>query len=238
LTRWLFDGDHMVYLPKNTVIPVQHPIDVPEDVVLPSQVVDHFIEEASFHWVMDNCLCRQSEGCTDYPIDLGCLFLGEAAREINPKLGRHVTREEALAHVRRCREAGLIHLIGRNKLDTMWKGVGPGHKLLTICNCCPCCCLYGVLPHLAEHLQGKITRMPGVQVTVSEQCVGCGACTRDVCFVDAIRMVAGRAVIGDGCVGCGRCIEACPTGAIEMAVDDDRFVQETVERISPLVDVR
>ena len=237
LSRWLFDGDRMVYLPENRVLEIHHPIDLPENVVLPSQVVDHFIREANVHWLMDTCLCRQAEGCTDYPIDLGCLFLGEAARDINPQLGRRVTREEALAHAQRCREAGLVHLIGRNKLDSMWLGVGPGDRLLTICHCCPCCCLYGVLPHLAEHLQGKVTRMPGVQVTVSEACVGCGACTRDVCFVDAIRLVDGRAVIDEGCVGCGRCVEVCPVGAIETIVEDDQFVQETVRRIAALVDV-
>jgi Pyruvate/2-oxoacid:ferredoxin oxidoreductase delta subunit len=238
LSRWLFDGDQMVYLPRNQVLQVHHPIDLPENVVLPSQVVDHFIEEAGYHWLMDACLCRQAEGCEDYPIDLGCLFLGEAARDINPRLGRRVTREEALEHVRRCREAGLVHLIGRNKLDTMWLGVGPGDRLLTVCHCCPCCCLYGVLPHLAEHLQGKITRMPGVRVAVNEEeCVGCGACAREVCFVDAVHMTDGRATIGEGCVGCGRCVDACPTGAIEMTVEDGRFVQETVERIATLVDV-
>jgi ferredoxin len=238
LSRWLFDGDRMVYLPKNTVIPVHHPIETPGDVVLPSQIVEHFVERANFHWLMDNCLCRQSEGCEDYPIDLGCLFLGEAAREINPRLGRPVTKEEALAHVQRCREAGLVHLIGRNKLDTMWLGVGPGDRLLTICNCCPCCCLYGVRPHLAEHLQRTITRMPGVRVAVEqEQCVGCGACTQGVCFVDAIHMVHGRATISEGCVGCGRCVDVCPVEAIRCVLVDERFVQETVEQIAALVDV-
>jgi formate hydrogenlyase subunit 6/NADH:ubiquinone oxidoreductase subunit I len=186
---------------------------------------------------MDNCLCRQSEGCEDYPIDLGCLFLGEATKEINPRLGRKVTQEEARAHVQRCREAGLVHLIGRNKLDTVWMGVGPGEKLMTICHCCPCCCLYGVLPHMAEHLQAKISRMPGVQVAVSEQCVGCGSCAEDVCFVDAIHLVEGRAQISASCVGCGRCVEHCPTGAIEITVEDAQFVEDTVDRIAPLVDL-
>jgi hypothetical protein len=90
---------------------------------------------------MNTCLCRDAKQCKDYPIDLGCLFLGEAALGINPRLGRGVTKREALEHIRRCREAGLVHLIGRNKLDTVWLGVGPGDKLLTICHCCPCCCL-------------------------------------------------------------------------------------------------
>ncbi|MDY6794139.1 MAG: hypothetical protein SWK76_02475 [Actinomycetota bacterium] len=58
---------------------------------------------------------------------------------INPKLGRRVTREEAREHVRRCREAGLFHIIGRNKIDMVWLNIRLGQRLLTICNCCPCC---------------------------------------------------------------------------------------------------
>jgi ferredoxin len=186
---------------------------------------------------MDRCICRDSEQCQDYPIDLGCLFLGEAVLDINPKLGRLVSKEEALAHVQRCREAGLVHLIGRNKLDVVWLGAHPGHKLLTICNCCPCCCLWRVLPHVTDGFGGKVHRMPGVTVRVTERCVGCGACTQDVCFVDAIHLENGRAVHSDACRGCGRCVQACPEGAIEVVVEDSQFINETIERISSLVDV-
>jgi ferredoxin len=219
------------------VVEVQQPIAAPEDVVLPSLVVDHFIDQASDLWIMNACLCRQSEQCETYPIDLGCLFIGRAVREINPALGRRVTREEAKEHVRRCREAGLVHLIGRNKLDSMWLGAGPGHQLLTVCNCCPCCCLFGVLPHLDEPLRAKITRMPGVEVRVTDACVGCGACAQDVCFVDAIQIVDGRAQIGEGCVGCGRCVDVCPVNAIEVLGTDGPFVEQAIARLSPSVDV-
>ncbi|HSJ53435.1 MAG TPA: 4Fe-4S ferredoxin, partial [Anaerolineae bacterium] len=140
--RWFFAGDRLIYLPLDGVIPVHETIAPLDEVALPSRVVDRFIEQANTLWVMDRCLCREADGCQDYPIDLGCLFLGEAAAGINPALGHPVSREEALAHVRRCREAGLVHMVGRNKLDTLWLGVGPGQKLLTICNCCPCCCLW------------------------------------------------------------------------------------------------
>jgi ferredoxin len=249
LGRFFFEGDNMVYLPHDNVVPrsngsspgrvveVQHSIAEQEDVVLPSLVVDHFIDQASDLWIMNACLCRQSEGCRDYPIDLGCLFMGRAVREINPALGRLVTREEARAHVRRARKAGLVHLIGRNKLDSMWLGAGPGDQLLTVCNCCPCCCLFGVLPHLDAPLQDKITRMPGIEVRVTDRCVGCGACTRDVCFVDAIQMVDGAAQVGDDCVGCGRCIEVCPQQAIEISGIEGSFVERAIERILPSVDV-
>lgn len=236
--RLLFHGDDIIYLPQDrAVIQVNRAVDAPEEMVLPSQVVEHFIEQASHHWVMNFCICRESEGCEDYPAELGCLFLGEAVLGINPKLGRLVSKEEALAHVRRCREAGLVHLIGRNKLDTIWLGIGPGDKLLTICNCCPCCCLWRVLPHIAPEIGSKIARMPGVTVTVSDRCVGCGACTQNVCFVDNIRLDGDRAVIGDACRGCGRCVDACPEDAIELHIADGAFVEQAIARIAPLVDL-
>ncbi len=237
LDRWFFEGDHLIYLPKDKVIPINESIELPGEMVLPSQVVEHFIEQASTRWIMNTCLCRDGNGCQDFPIDLGCLFLGEAAAGINARLGRAVTKEEALAHVRRCRQAGLVHLVGRNKLDTIWLGIGPGDRLLTICNCCPCCCLWGMLPHLAPQIGAKVTRMPGVTVTVNGQCVGCGLCAQEVCFADAVQLVADRAQIGEGCRGCGRCVEICPQGAIELSIEPGRFVGESVGRLSPLVDL-
>jgi ferredoxin len=237
----LFEGDDIIYLPRDAVIPtaihVDQPIENPGDMALPSQVVEHFIEQASYHWIMDSCICRDASHCEDYPIDLGCLFLGEAVLHINPQLGRRVTKEEALIHVQRCREAGLVHLIGRNKLDSIWLGARPSHKLLTICNCCPCCCLWKVIPHLSPSIGDKVSKMPGVTVTVTDRCVGCGTCTQDVCFVDAIHLENGHAFISNACRGCGRCVEVCPERAIELSIDDARFVENTIARLSPLVDV-
>ena len=79
--------------------------------------------------------------------------------------------------------------------------------------------------------------MPGVNITVTSRCLGCGTCTQDVCFVDAIHLEGGRAVISQTCRGCGRCIEVCPERAIALSVDDDRFIERTIERLSALVDV-
>ena len=241
--RWLFEGDHLIYLPKDdalqtgAVIQIEEPVALPEEMVVPSLVVEHFIRGAGTHWIMNDCICRDASHCEDYPVDLGCLFLGEAASGINPRLGRPVTMEEALEHVRLCREAGLVHLIGRNKLDTIWLGVGPGEKLLTICNCCPCCCLWRMLPHLSPEIGAKVTGMPGVTVSVSDECVGCGTCTEGICFTDAIRLEGSRAVIGDACRGCGRCVEVCPQGAINLSIEHGQVVEESVSRLSPLVQV-
>ena len=236
--RLLFEGDEIVYLPKDGLIQVDEPIAAAEDVVLPSEVVAHFIEKANHHWIMDSCICRASDECQNYPTDLGCLFLGEAVLKINPKLGRLVSREEALDHVDRCREAGLVHMIGRNKLDAFWLGTGPGHNLVTICNCCPCCCLWKMLPDLDPAISRKVNRMPGVEVWVNELCTGCEICLDDICFAQAISMVGDQAKIDTGrCRGCGRCLESCPCEAIELSYQYEASVNQTIEVLTPLFDL-
>ena len=233
----LFNGDDIVYLPRDGTIQINAPIERPHSAVLPSRIVDHFIEQASYRWVMDFCLCRSGNTCQTYPIEYGCIFLGEAVKQINPKFGRLVSRDEALEHAQRCREAGLVHMIGRNKLDSVWLGAGPSQKLLTICNCCPCCCLWGIIPQLSPLIRDKVSRMPGVNVTVTERCIGCGTCSEGVCFVDAIHVDGEYAVIDETCRGCGRCVEICPNEAIELSVDYDEVLPAMIERISPLVDI-
>lgn len=246
LRRALFDGDDMMMLPKDSVaslpagrrVTIETGISVqPQDVVLPSKVVEEFILRAEDRFVMDFCICRESSGCRDYPRDLGCLFLGRASRGIDRSLGRPVTAEEALEHVRRCREAGLVHLIGRNKLDSVWLSVGPKEELMTVCSCCPCCCLWKMLPDLSPDIGDRIVRMPGVEVRVDGAlCTGCGACTEGVCFVGAVSLRDGRAVIDDErCRGCGRCVEACPAGAIRLDLTDRAYIDSAVKRLDGLV---
>jgi ferredoxin len=233
----LFKGDDIVYLPKDHTISINIPLQDPINTVLPSQIVTHFIEQANYHWVMDFCLCREGADCQDYDQKLGCIFLGEAVLKINPKLGRLVSKLEALAHAEQCRDAGLVHMIGRNKLDVIWLGAGPGEKLLTICNCCPCCCLWKMLPDITPMIGDKVTKVPGVQVVVTDGCAGCGTCVQGICFVDAIIFKEGRAQISDACRGCGRCVEECPNRAIKLCVEDQTFISQTIDRLTSVVDV-
>ena len=233
----LFKDDDILYLPKDNVIPVNQNLEQPADMVLPSQILDRIIKKAGHHWIMDFCICRESAGCKDFPIELGCLFMGEAAMDINPKFGRPVSAEQALAHVQRCREAGLVHLVGRNKLDAVWLNVKPGKKLFTVCNCCPCCCFWRLLPDITPDIGKKLTRMPGIDLRVNQDCVGCGACTEDICFVNAIRLQGDKAHIDDTCRGCGRCVEICPNQAIELVIIDQGYAEDTLGRLKSAVDI-
>ena len=137
--RLLFEDDDIVF------VPINESIDPEENIALPSDVVRHFVKVAGHRWIMNECICRAAKKCEDHPIELGCIFLGEAVLGINPALGRLASVEETLEHVDKCEEAGLVHLIGRNKLDSVWLNVKPADKLLTICNCCNCCCLWKIL---------------------------------------------------------------------------------------------
>jgi hypothetical protein len=237
IEHMLFEGDDLIYLPRDRTIQIRALIENPVNMVLPSRVVEHFIEESNYHWIMNFCICRDSNHCKDYPIEYGCLFLGKAAMGINPDLGRPATKAQAIDHVHRCREAGLMHMIGRNKLDKVWLGVSPGEKLLTICNCCSCCCLWKILPYVSSSIADKVSKMPGVMVSVTDLCVGCGTCTQGVCFVNAIQLVDNRAKIGNACRGCGRCVEICPNKAIELSMDEGAYLEKTIDRITRLVDL-
>ncbi len=235
----LIKDDNIVCLPKDKVIRINTRIDEPEDLVLPSKILDHFIENTCHRVIMNFCICRESMECEDYPREFGCIFMGEAAKQIHPELGRSAGVEETKAYAQRVREAGLVHKIGRSKLDSIWLNVAPDHKLLTVCNCCPCCCMARAVPFSGPLAKEAISTVPGVNVTVTDECIGCGECLENICIFQAITLEDGRAVINlEDCQGCGRCVEACPQDAIEISIDESEFVQMTIERISNSVDYK
>jgi len=81
---------------------------------------------------------------------------------------------------------GLIPFVGKTRLDNVLYGVRDKHKLLTVCYCCECCCIsrFSRLVPM-KHLEPAFTRLPGIEITVSEECTGCGECG-EICFMKAI----------------------------------------------------
>ncbi|MBN1328430.1 MAG: 4Fe-4S binding protein [Candidatus Heimdallarchaeota archaeon] len=247
--KLLFDDDEIFYLAKDNVInnklktikqiEINREVALADDIVLPSSIINHFIDNAKYHWIMNFCVCREANECRNYSSKLGCLFMGEAVLKINPAFGRLVTKDEAKKHIKKCSDEGLIHLIGRNKVDVQWLGTGPGNRLLTICNCCECCCLWKMIPELDLKIGRKLNKMPGLKVQVlSDRCIGCGSCTNNHCFIDAIKLFNGKAVINENlCRGCCRCVEVCKENAIKVIIEDDSYINETIKRISSKVDV-
>ncbi|MBD3196694.1 MAG: 4Fe-4S ferredoxin [Candidatus Lokiarchaeota archaeon] len=233
----LFQGDDIIYLPKDGVIEINQPVNKQNNLVLPSKILEYFIEKANYHFIMDFCICRSSMDCQDYPIEFGCLFLGKGTLDINQRLGKRVSQLEALDHIKKCADAGLVHMIGKNRLDKQWLGVGDGDKLLSICNCCPCCCLWRISSVLNPKIGQKIKKIKHVSVKVNDNCVGCGTCLKEVCFVNAIEFINNRAHITEECRGCGRCVEVCPQNAINLRIDDDNYVEKSINSLDKVIDV-
>ena len=219
-----------------TCIPVNADIELPPNTVAPVGVVEHFIEQASYHVTLVHCPCRTEMKCDDFPRDFGCTFIGEGARQIDPKVGRRMSREEALGKLRKANEMGLVSTMGRFKGDALALGVKDDARLMTLCHCCPCCCVSTSIHLASPELRDVIVKLEGTSVTVTDECTGCGACVK-ACIFHAVEVVDGTAVIGGECKGCGRCALACKAGAIKITVDNPDYIRESIERISSLVDV-
>lgn len=204
---------------ESILIPVNQIVHGTESVVLPYPLIEPLVARASKRFVMDRCMCRQGENCSTYPHDIGCLFLGDGVGQINPKMGRMVTVDEALAHAERAMDAGLMPSVVHTAFDAWMLGV-PYRQMLGICFCCECCCaVWQGLRWGPPSFRETVVRLPGLEVSVGEGCTGCGACL-DVCCVQAISLHGDRVSVDNRCKGCGRCVNVCPTGALALRMDD------------------
>lgn len=222
--RPTFRGDRAGY------IPIRVDLERPGSVALPGRVVEKFIEESSFRFILHRCLCRSLERCQAYPREIGCLFLGEGAKEIVSSLGRVATVEEALAHHRKAVALGLIPMVGRLRWDSIWLGVKRADQLLSICHCCDCCCYFKVYRFLPGEVARSLQKLEGLEVRVGGACDGCGLCVVH-CFMAAMTIQAGKAVVGESCRGCGRCATICPKQAVEIFLPSAESLEEFLRRV-------
>jgi len=241
--KLFFEGDDILVLPRDTSIKTEEieinaDVEVPENTVLPSTFLKEMIRKSRYHFLMDSCICRVSNDCKDYPHEPGCLFLGRGTKKISTNLGRSITEQEALEYVDKCQEAGLVNIIGRNKIDSVWLNTGPKEELLSICGCCPCCCLWKMTPELPEELARSISPMVGVELKFKKElCSGCGKCA-DICFLGLIEVSDGKAKINmENCRCCGRCAEICTKDALTIEISEDS-ITNSIKRVEPLVDVK
>lgn len=201
-----------------TMIPVNEPITQGDHIVLPYSLLDELVERSSARFIMNECVCRQHETCHSYPVDLGCLFLGDGAARIHPTLGRLCEVDEAKGHLQRGLQAGLYPLIAHTIIDSITLGI-PYKRMLTVCFCCECCCVVqrGMRKGPTSLLKA-IQPLPGLKVTVGDGCTACGDCLNS-CPVGAISLNHRGAEINGACKGCGICLNTCSYSAIQMEVD-------------------
>jgi len=224
-------------------IPVNLPMGDFENTVVPYKVLEYFINKSS-NIVLRTCPCRERWECKDHDISLGCIFMGDDTKNmaLDPDEGYHATKEQALEHVRKAIENGLVPLLGRNVGEAEnGHGVRDTGRFLSGCFCCECCCIgvkyaaYGGASAMGGEGGGS---MEGWKVKVDyEKCVGCGECV-EACPYNFRKVVDDKIAIDpDKCVGCGRCVNVCPNDAISLDIEDPEYIEKFIAKVESIVDV-
>lgn len=186
------------------VVPIEREIPDPT-AIRPYESIETLINGARA-WGVIPCVCKRERRLVDrgcHHEEEVCLSLAPIANYFdNHFLARPISRDEALAILRRCEDAGLVH---------MTTNVETGHY--GICNCCSCCC--GLLRAVNEFDQPNAVAVSNFQVRIDESaCTACGRCI-ERCPVHAL-VVEGAARLTGRCIGCGLCVSTCPPRAMSM----------------------
>ncbi len=220
LERWLrLDNSHS----QGWVVPLNRDLSYQGKApggVVPISMVRKAIVESSYRMVMDKCMCRDCHTCKDYPIELGCIMIGEASRQmVSSGLGHHATVEETLDHLERAAELGLIATCAWTEIESLWFGISPEQhdRYIEICLCCPCCCIGW--RHLKKAMSVPVVkdrfRSVGWRACGTEDCIQCGQCV-NICPMEAIELSGKGISVSNECMGCGLCAFKCPEQAIAM----------------------
>jgi ferredoxin len=166
-------------------------------------------------WGVLDCICRKQKAligqACGHPVDV-CMTLSDTPGAFDTDSYVHaVTREEALATLKRSAEAGLVHSVSNSQAGVHY-----------ICNCCTCSC--GILRGMADlgisNVMARSAYVIGVDL---ERCSACEACV-SACAFDALAMDVTLQTDGLRCVGCGVCVAACPEEALSLSRRPERDV--------------
>lgn len=208
-------------LPQMRPVPVTKSLEVtvnqgvkPDNFIAPYDDIIKIVEGLNGPFSVAECVCRQGKKLLgkpcNHPLET-CLQFGGAARSyLEQGLGREITKEEALAIIKKAEEDGLV-------LQPM-----NAQKPVALCCCCGDSCetLTNVkkLPHPGEFFNSNY-----YAVIDQTKCTGCAVC-KDRCQMDAITVDDTSSVTLDRCIGCGLCVTTCPENAIQLAKKDKHWV--------------
>lgn len=189
---------------------------------LPAVILENIIRESPRRTIIRRCTCREARNCKDYDIHTACMHIGAATEEEDVTVARHVTVDEAIEHLHKAVNMGLIPFMGHAAGDnTIWN-VSKDRPFITVCFCCPCCCtLFYGYKYLPQQSKDLFHRLEGVGIKVDKgKCTGCGECVRR-CFAGTISLHEGKAVHDEEhCKGCGICATVCPEGAVTVTIEN------------------
>ncbi len=220
----------------SAVLPINEELKV-DNVLLPYPIISKIIEKSSHRMIMNVCGCRQTYDCQNHPPEIGCINMGESVLDINPALGRLVSKEEAHEHAKKAIASGLVPFLGKGRIDNTLYMIPDKGKLLGLCFCCHCCCITDAFANLpADHFKRLFPDYEGIKMEITNDCTACGTCM-DYCLYKAITIEDGKAVHNDMCIQCGRCATNCPSQAIKMSLENTEFMDDIINKIDSYVDL-
>lgn len=234
--RPLFTGKnfHVSHLPINKDIKGAGSAFIPE------KVLEELVRRSSHRITINRCTCRELKRCEHYPVEDACLQLGEGTRYLDRHIATPRTVDEALAHVHKMLDLGLVPMIGRVRMDDFFYGTPNTGRSLTICFCCHCCCtIFNSIRFCPDDVKESLVRLKGLWVSINHaECTMCGICVKE-CFTGALSVYENRiAWSGELCKGCGRCAMVCPKKVVSLTIDDlDEAVADVMGRIIQRINI-
>lgn len=195
------------------VIPVNESVRMDME-VRPFESAADIVNSAQAWGVLD-CICRKQkaligEPC-EHPVDICMVFNQTPGAFDRSSTIKALTREEAMATLRRAAEAGLVHTVSNNQQGMSY-----------ICNCCTCSC--GILRGMVDlGIANVVARSAFVNQVDEELCVGCDLCMEQ-CQFEALSLNGVVHVSETRCVGCGVCVSFCPEGALSLVRRPDEEI--------------
>ena len=203
------------------VIPVNQTIQNTMEIHPYENIID--LVDAAESWAVLDCICRKQKAligdACEHPIDV-CMVLSPKANSFeNDPIYHAVTREEALATLKRAADAGLVHSVSNNQQGIYY-----------ICNCCTCSC--GILRGIAKLGMANVIARSAFICTVDESlCSSCGNCL-DYCQFNALSLEDFVQVNPTRCMGCGVCVPACPNDALVLVRRPEEEILPIPETLS------
>jgi Pyruvate/2-oxoacid:ferredoxin oxidoreductase delta subunit len=194
--------------PTTRVIPVDRKIQTENRIHTYHQVASYI--EKYEPLAVSTCFCRHEAKLIDENDSCGkpdevCMQFGMGAQfVIDRKMGRRISREEAIEILKKSEEAGLVHAaINRQEIDFL-------------CNCCSCHCMI-LKTALAQPKPGLALNSGFKPVHKIDLCTSCGKC-EERCPTKAISKSTADAweLNPDLCIGCGVCATGCDFDAIVL----------------------
>lgn len=195
-------------------VPASVSLEPESHAVFPFEMMEELIRKVSVIALV-NCPCRAmaqligKKRC-NHPLE-SCIKYDDLAEYlIEKRIGKEITKGEALEVIRKSEEAGLVHLV-----DNAREGIR--HT----CNCCGCCCWSVGTIRRKRIPRDVLMATYFLRETDREKCTGCGQCV-EICPVQVVKMEGDFPVVDrEWCIGCGVCAVPCPASAVRLVRKTD-----------------